>query len=309
MQNRRDFMKAAGGLIGTGFMSNEALEDLTDSRTRLKLKYMVSSCLYGYMDLETVFAEVRKSGATAIDIWPKVHGNQREQLDEIGEEKFKGLLKKHNISLGCITQYKLGPFALKEELQLAKRLGCKLLITGAKGDKSLEGAALKNEVKKFVTNLQPTIEQAEENGVVVAIENHSSTIIHTPDSIKWFLDFILGKNIGLALAPYHLDQHPQQIAEIIHMADTRLALFYAWQHGKGSMGNVTSTEILEQFPGKGSLDFVPILAALKAIKFDGWTEIFMHSFPRGTSVKNTASGVTAELNESRKYMEQCISKI
>ena len=63
------------------------------------LRYIVGSCMYGYESLASILPEVRKCGATAIDLWPKVHGSQREQLDELGEEKFRSLLEAHDVSL------------------------------------------------------------------------------------------------------------------------------------------------------------------------------------------------------------------
>jgi sugar phosphate isomerase/epimerase len=35
-------------------------------------------------------------------------------------------------------------------------------------------------------------------------------------------------------------------------------------------------EELMQLPGRGKLNFRPLLQALKNIRFTGWTEIFMH---------------------------------
>ena len=104
--------------------------------------------MYGYTDLASILPEVAKQGATAIDVWPKVHGNQREHMTELGEEAFAALLKKHDVSLGCITQYKLGPFGLQEEMRLAKRFGCKTIVTGAVGP-----SCCSCPVTAFVTSL------------------------------------------------------------------------------------------------------------------------------------------------------------
>jgi sugar phosphate isomerase/epimerase len=309
MLDRREFIRSASGLMGSAILADHHSNWLTTEPKAWKLNYMISSCLYGYMDLDVILAEIRQNGASAIDIWPKIHGNQREQLDEMGEEEFRRLLKKNNTSLGCITQYKLGPFALEEEMNLASRFGTKLIVTGAKGAKGLTGDALKSEVKKFAENLRPTIAQAEKHDMVVAIENHSSSLIFTPDSIRWFLEFVPSKHAGIAFAPYHLEHTADEMAALIRDIGPRLSLFYAWQHGKGSNGNMTKAEELQQLPGVGPLDFIPLLSALKAMNYTGWTEIFMHSFPRGEAVANTAPEVTAQLNKSRKYLETCISKI
>ena len=63
--------------------------------------------MYGCTSLKDIVPEVAKTGASALDIWPKPHGDQREQLDAMGEEKFSELLQKYNVTLGCITQYQL----------------------------------------------------------------------------------------------------------------------------------------------------------------------------------------------------------
>jgi protease I len=56
----------------------------------------------------------------------------------------------------------------------------------------------------------------------------------------------------------------------------KLTLFYAWEHGMGCMKPMPKEEELQQMPGRGKLDWKPLLAALKQINFTGPTEIFMH---------------------------------
>jgi sugar phosphate isomerase/epimerase len=61
-------------------------------------------------------------------------------------------------------------------------------------------------------------------------------------------------------------------------------------------------------PGRGDLDFKPIMKALEEIQYQGWTEIFMHPYPRGFPILDTAAKVTKEINRSREYIESCIGK-
>ena len=302
-KTRREFLTSAAaatsGLLAVG----------TPNRTRaaqsgFKLKYIVGSCMYGYMDLETIAPEVVKTGANALDIWPKVHGNQREQLAEMGEEKFSSLLKKHNVQLGCITQYKLGPFNLKEEMRLAARLGCHTMITGGKGPRGLKGAALKAAVKDFIEKMKPQLEVAAETGVTIAIENHGKNLIESPDSLKWLAELRPSKHLGVALAPYHLEQDSNQLANIIETLGDALAMFYVWQHGEGCMKKMPKEKELLQMAGRGPLDFAPLLAALRKINYNGWTEIFMHPTPRGVPILDTAEAVTTEINRARNYLEK-----
>ncbi len=301
---RRDFMCKALGTacagVANGFTHAAAKPDLA-------LKFLLGSCLYGYMDLGTILPQAALTGAGAIDIWPKVHGSQREQLEDMGEERFAALIKRHNVSLGCITQYKLGPFNLQDEMRLAARLGCKTIVTGGKGPKGLRGDELKKAVIAFIEALKPTLDTAAATGITVAIENHGNNLIDSPDALKWLVELRPSKHLGVALAPYHLPQDEKMLADLIRaLGNDGLSVFYAWQHGKGCMTRMPKDDELLQMPGRGTLNFKPLLVALREIDYDGWTEIFMHATPRGVPILETPKDVTAEINRARAYLEKYI---
>ncbi|TWU06731.1 Xylose isomerase-like TIM barrel [Symmachiella macrocystis] len=272
----------------------------------LKLRYIVGSSMYGYTKLAEILPEVRKTGATAIDIWPKRHGDQREQLDELGEEKFVELLKQNNVTLGCITQYPLGPFGLQDEMRLASRLGCPTMVTGGSGPKDLKGSELKAAVGAFVEKMKPHLAVAEETGVTIAIENHANNLIDSPDSLKWLIELRPSKHLAVALAPYHLPQDEKLLADLIRTLGNGIAMFYAWEHGMGCMTKLPKEQELMQMPGRGPLDFAPLMAAVKSIDYQGWTEIFMHPVPRGIPILETTTEVTAEINRARDYLAKLL---
>lgn len=302
--NRRSFCAATLASLASASLLRAA------SAEKFQLNYMLASCMYGYLPLSEIMPEVHKVGATAIDLWPKVHGNQREQLDEMGEEAFRELLKKHGVKLRCITQYKLGPFGLQDEMRLAQRFQCNTIVTGGSGPKGLKGGELKQAVREFAEKMKPHLEVAAETGVTIAIENHGNNVIESPDSMKWLMEFRPNSHLGIALAPYHLPQDEQLLAQLIRdLGNEGLALFYAWQHGMGCMQKLPKEQELLQMPGRGDLDFTPLMAALKEINFDGWTEIFMHPVPRGIPILETAAEVTAEINHSRTYLAECLERI
>lgn len=268
-------------------------------------RYIVASCLYGYAELATILPEIKPTGATAIDLWPKVHGNQREQLTELGEEKFAALLQQHGLALGCITQYPLGPFKLQDEMRLARRLGCRTIVCGGEGPRGLTGSELKGAVVQFVEKLKPHLAVAEETGVTLALENHANNLIESPDSLKWLAELRPSPRLAIALAPYHLTQDELRLAELIRALGPAIAMFYAWQHGAGCMQKQPKEQELLQMPGRGPLDFAPLLAALDEIDYQGWTEIFMHPFPRGVPILESPAAVTAEIIRARDYLETC----
>ena len=274
------------------------------SEETFRYRFMLASSLYGYGKLEAIVPQVRAAGATAIDIWPKVHGNQREQLDEMGEAAFADLLTRHDVTLGCITQYKLGPFGLAEEMRLAQRLGCKTIVTGAVGPRGLSGSELKSAVVDFFAKMKPHLRIAEETGVTIAIENHANNLIDSPDAIRWLAELCPSDHLGIALAPYHLEQDPKLIAKLIRDIGPRMTVFYAWQHGNGSMAAQPKETERLQMPGRGELDFAPIVQALIDIKYRGWTEVFMHSYPRGTAILDSIEAVTNEVKRGASYLNR-----
>jgi sugar phosphate isomerase/epimerase len=302
--SRRQFGTAAVTALAAGVLRQPQASSA--EATPFQLKYILGSCMYGYQYVGEILPEVRKTGATTLDIWPKVHGNQREQLTDLGEEKFAAMLKQHEITLGCITQYKLGPFGLQDEMRLAQRFGCQTIVAGGRGPTGLKGAELKAGVQDFIEKMKPHLEVAEETGVTIAIENHGNNLIESPDSLKWLAELRPSKHLAIAFAPYHLLQDATLLAELIESLGDSIAVFYAWQHGMGCHQKLPKEQELLQMPGRGDLDFGPLLTALKRINYSGWTEIFMHPVPRGIPILETASAVTAEINRSRDYLEKLL---
>jgi len=265
--------------------------------------------MYGRMKLSEILPEVRKAGAEYIDIWPEGHANQREQIEEMGHWEFAAMLKQHNVRLGILTHYDLGPFELESEMRATKELGGSMIICGSRGQGNLKGNSLKTAVREFADRMKPQINFADEIGITIGIENHGNSLIQTPDSMKWFAEFTDSRHIGIALAPYHMPQEPELIAGLIEDLDKNLVHFYAWQYGLGCHKKLPKEQELLQLPGRGGLDFMPIISALKEIDYRGWTEVFMHPVPRGIPILPTATQVTAEINRSCSYLEDCLVKV
>jgi len=309
--SRRQFLLAAAATsaVFLGQKRHVRAASDTSAHEAFKPRYILGSCMYGYTDVAEILPEVQQVGASAIDIWPQVHGNQREQLDAMGEEAFSDLLKQHDVQLGCLTQYKLGPFGLRDEMRLAQRLGCPTIVTGGAGPKGLTGKELKSAVAAFLEKMKPHLEVAAETGVTIAIENHGNNLIESPDSLKWLAELRPSEHLAIAFAPYHLPQDATVLANLIRELGDSIAMFYAWQHGMGCMQKLPKEQELLQMPGRGELDFQPILSALADIEYSGWTEIFMHPVPRGIPILDTTAEVTAEINRARRYLTDILEEL
>jgi sugar phosphate isomerase/epimerase len=258
-----------------------------------RLRYLLSSAMYGTMNLEEILPEVKKTGAEHVDIWPRKHGDQREQMDAMGLDAFAALLERHGVKLGCLTRYDLGPFKLAEEFKVAQRFGCPTIMTGAKGPKGLQGAELRAAVEKFAEEMKPHCAEARKHGVTIAIENHGGGLLETADAIRWLVEFAPSEALGIAFAPYHLPQDEPLLAALLRECGKHLAVFIAWEHGKGCMEAQPKEDELLQMPGRGTLNFEPLLGALP--------------FPRGIPIVEGGAGkVTEEINRARNYLEQLL---
>ena len=297
--NRRHFVQSLSALAAAPAMAAEE---------KWKLNYLLASAMYGSLPLAEILPEVKKTGATGIDLWPKKHGTQREEMDAMGHDRFAAMLKEHGVGFGGTTRYDLGPFKLKEEIGVVKKLGGTFIVTGGEGAwKGLGADQLKANVKDFVEKMKPHAALAAENGVTIGIENHINNLIDTPDSLLWLADEIRNlPGIGIALAPYHLPQETKLLSDLIKHCDRKLTLLYAWEHGRGCMKPMPKEEELQQMPGRGNLDWKPLLSALKEIRFSGPTEIFMHPTPRGIPIMPTAAESTAEIIRAKNHLESLI---
>lgn len=303
MINRREFLRALPGAAFLPLIAQSA-----PAADTFKLRYILSSAMYGEMPLDVILPEVAKTGAEAIDIWCRVHGNQREQITEMGDEVFASLLQKHRVQLGVSTRYPLGPFRLQEEMAWVKKMGGKIVLCGSPGPKEPEGAAAKTAVLKFLEDMKPHIARAEEIGVVIAIENHNNQAIYHPDSLRYFAELNTSAHIGIAFAPHHLHRWADQIPTLLkELGSKQIPFMYFQEHSEGIAAKVPKEIEMRQMPGfGGGLDYGPIVKTLREIRYAGYVEIFMHPTPRGIPILPTAGEITDAINKSRNYVENCL---
>ena len=272
---------------------------------RWQPRWMLASALYGGFPLAQILPEVAKTGATCIDLWPKPHGTQREEIDTLGVERAREMLAAAGVRVGGIACYKPGAFNLAGEFVLAKRLGAEspVLVATAPGSGPADAAS----IASFLEKLRPSIAAAEEAGGQIAIENHSNSLLQTADAVRRFADAVRSGRVGVALAPHHLPQDPALLASLARDLGPRLKFVYAQQHGKGSKEKLPKEDELLQMPGRGPLDFGPLMRELAAMRFTGPVEIFMHPVPRGVPILETVAEITAEVERARSHLLAALS--
>lgn len=302
---RRRFLETLGIAAAAPLLARTAAPE------PFTLRYILASALYGELPLADILPEVAKTGGEAIDIWCRVHGNQREQIEAMGDAAFGALLQSHRVKLGSSTRYPLGPTGLKDELAWTKQLGGELVITGSRPPSEPSGEAAKKAVREFLELMKPHVARAEELGVTIAIENHDKQLLCHPDALRYFAEFNRSPRLGVAFAPHHLHPWADQIPALIRDLGARqIPFMYFQEHSEGIRKKVPKDIELQQLPGfGGGLDYRPILRALRDIRYTGFVEIFMHPMPRGIPILPTVAEVTGAVNRARDYIERCRREI
>jgi len=298
---RRQFIQSVAAAATLPWVANAARGE------PLRLRYILASALYGTMPLDLILPEVAQVGCESIDIWCRVHGNQREQITEMGDAAFKALLAKHRVKLGVSTRYPLGPTGLGDEMKWMKQFGGGIIVTGSGGPNEPSGAEAKQVVRDFLERMKPHVAKAEENGVTIAIENHNRQFLHHPDSLRYFAEYNPSAHLGVALAPHHLHPWIEQLPAVIRdLGAKQIPFMYFQEHSAGISQKAPKEIELQQLPGfGGGLDYRPVIKALADIRYTGLVEIFMHPTPRGIPILPTVPEITAAINRSRDYIERC----
>jgi sugar phosphate isomerase/epimerase len=299
--NRRVFLQSVAVAAAGAALPGQAAD------APFQLKYLLASALYGNLPLEQVLPEVARAGCVGLDLWGKAHATHREEVEAMGMDRFEALLQRHRVRLVCSTRYPLGPFGLQPEMPLVQRLGGSLIVCDSRGPKNLAGAELKAALRNFLEQMKPHADAAARHGITLAIENHGNALLHTPDSLRYWAEFNRHPALGVAFAPHHLHEHVADMPRLIRdLGAANLPFLYLQEHGIGSQKTVAKDIELQQLPGRGTLDYRPLMRALREIGFRGHAAIFMHPTPRGTPILPTPAEITAAHNQARAHVERCL---
>ena len=230
----------------------------------------------------------------------------------MGDEACKALLKKHDARISMSTCYPLGPTGLQEEMVWLKQYGGKIIVTGSGKypDSEPSGAAAKAQVQVMLEKMKPHVAKAEEAGITIALENHIKQLLHHPDSLRYFAEFNQSAHLGIAFAPHHLHEWESDIPQLIRdLGDENIPFMYFQEHSAGIFEKQPKEIEMQQLPGYGGgLDYRLIVSALRDINYSGLVEIFMHPIPRGIPILPTIPEITAAINKSRDYIEECLTE-
>ena len=286
-ESRRTFLKQA---VTTGLLASLPMPILraAEQKPAKKPLYSCSSINFTSLSLEKACERIAELGYDAIDIWGYLGCQHLKQVaDDLKSEGLKALLEKHRLKLGSFSVYGAGyaPYA-----KLLGQCGGGVAIRGSRprGQNSVT-----DDMKKFMEELKPELELCEENDSYLAIENHGGgDLLNKIDTLKAFVDLNKNKRLGIALAPYHVMNNGESVADAVRICGSQLLFIYFW----------TNEADEKQMPGVGQTDVSHWFRALNDIGYSRYLNPFMHHEPEPDRM--------SELHRiSRQYLDKTFESL
>ncbi len=219
-------------------------------------------------------------------------------LNKEDRKEIKELLEEKNLDLACIASYhdwaaffEHGDMAyyekellyLKSVVELAHDLGCKVVRTYTGYFK--ENVPYRAQWDLCVKGIKEGARIAADYGVILGIQNHSCIASH-PDSFRDFMAEINEPNAKVVLDAPYIDNHFEPLRETVlkfkgMIVHTHLTDFVRREKFKYVPETVTfdknGLEMIAVPLGKGGIDYVEFINALKEVGYDGYLSYEMCS--------------------------------
>lgn len=274
---RRHFLKISAVSVGTLVLTRRIGAQEASQST---FPFSTSTIMYRELPLEEAIAEIAKTGVQAVDVWEgtaKDTQKHMEWIEQNGPDKFRALLAQYKLNLYAFSIYFTPASKRLARLQMLKDCGGQVAVLGVGG----------KTVEQGIQGLMPLVEKAEVLGIKIAGENHSGAALNTIASMREYVALAKSPALGIALAPYHVMGAKESVSEAVEAIGDKLFFFYAWQKAPG----------MNELPGDGTLDFGPVIAALRKVKYPYYLNIFTHAHA-------PKEEMTKAVRAAREYLEK-----
>ncbi len=192
---------------------------------------------------------------------------------------------------GSAADQKTGVTYVKAIIDQAAQMGCPRVIgpvysVVGKAD-AVEPAQQKKEFALVVKNLKTLAKYAERKGVEICVEplnRFETDFLNTCDQGLKLLKAVKAKNVKLHLDTFHMNIEEKNQAAAIKKAGKHLGHFHACGSDRGT-------------PGNDHIDWVPIVKALKSVKYKG--DIVIESFTTDVKVIARAAAIWRKMEPTR----------
>jgi sugar phosphate isomerase/epimerase len=308
---RRGFLKGATAAVGWG-AAQAVLPGCAGrafaTEDRLPIKYSICNETFGDWPQERVFRFAAECGYGGVEIAPftlatyvtDIPSKRREELRKQAREAgvqivgLHWLLSKtegfHLTSPDAAVRRKTAQY-LGELARFCADLGGRVMVFGSPPQRNLPPGVSPEEGTRYAIEvLQAAMPVLKQHDVVLALEplgpketNFMSTAAETLEVARQ----VDSPNCRMLLDCKAMATEPMPIPELIHKCRQWMVHFHA------NDPNLRG-------PGMGTLDFVPILAALKEVGYGGWISVEVFDYTPGPE---------RLARESIRYLRQVEAKL
>jgi sugar phosphate isomerase/epimerase len=268
------------------------------------MKYAICNETFGDWSHEKAFAYAKQAGYDGVEIAPFTLGADANSIGEATKDQIRRLADEHElevIGLHWLLAKTQGYYLTSPDEAIQRKTGEYLaalarLCRDLKGWVMVLGSPLQRNLLPGVSHDQaldyaartigyavPEFERCEVTLAVEPLGPAEGDFLLTAASGEELLDRIGSPTCGLHLDVKAMSSEPDPIPEIVKRHAQRLAHFHANDPNRRG-------------PGMGEIDFVPILAALAEIGYDGWVSVEPFDY---------SPGVDALVRGSREYLAKC----
>jgi sugar phosphate isomerase/epimerase len=287
--NRREFVRttalaASAATVGLAPRAPAA----GDAEGKPAFRFSTSTIMYHDSPFEVAIEEIAKTGCEAVDLWEAqatMPVNHMQWVEKNRPERLREFVESFGLKLWAFSIYWSPGNKRPERLQWLADAGGEVAVLGG-------GAGADQPVVAGVDALRPLVGRAEELGLKIAGENHGGSSLDSVASMREFVGLAESPALGIALAPFHVMGAGEPVPEAVRACGEKLLFFYAWQQAPG----------MAELPGDGTLDFLPVLRALRQVGYKGYLNIFTHTHvPRDE--------MTQAVIQSRQYLESLAEQV
>lgn len=252
------------------------------------MKLAFSTNAFKRHSLEDSVREISKIGYGGVEIlcdtphaYPPDFGN-----NEI--RSLKGTLASCNVeisNLNAFTLYAIGdvyrPSWIEDDgrarvlrvqhtidcIRLAKKLGAEHLSTEPGGPASADP----HKLELFSAGLAKAAEAAEEQGVRILVEPEPGLLIENSRQFRQFMQNVGSDYVGLNFDIGHFYCVNEDPAKLVYELSDHIAHFH--------LADIASSRVHNHLiPGRGSIDFRPVLDAMDDIGYDGFVTVELYPY-------------------------------
>ncbi|MEZ6069414.1 MAG: sugar phosphate isomerase/epimerase family protein [Pirellulales bacterium] len=268
------------------------------------MKYAICNETFVDWPHERAFAFARECGYTGIEIAPftlngdarLITAEQRAEVRQLAADHELEVVGLHWLLAKTTGFHLTTPDAdvrqatsqyLGELARLCRDVGGKVLVLGSPQQRNVDpGIAMSDAMAFAAETIRAAVPVLEETDTVLAIEPlgpaEGNFLNHASDGVE-LMRLIDSANVRLHLDVKAMSSEGIPIPDIIRSCRDEMVHFHANDANK--LG-----------PGFGEIDFVPIMAVLKEIGYDGWVSVEVFDY---------SPGIERLAKESIDYLKEC----